>query len=83
MRPTARFSISIGLALARSFPPVAGVRVGPEEKQGKPARKSLDAPDKQHTRDQRQTRGLDEQGPAITSNVLSIAAELNQLEAAG
>src|SRR5690348_2965338 len=72
-----RLSIVIGLVLAMSFPSFAGSAGSsaapvPEEK--KTERKSADAPD------QREMRGLDEQVQETKSDVLSIAAELSQLE---
>jgi hypothetical protein len=72
-----RLSIVIGLVLAMSFPSFAGSTGSsaapvPEEK--KTERKSADAAD------QREMRGLDEQVQETKSDVLSIAAELSQLE---
>jgi hypothetical protein len=82
MRHMARFSIVIGLALGMSFPAFAGAGVVAVEKQDKTARKGTDTPVQQHTEtpDQQQMRGLDEQVQAVKSDVLSISAELNQLE---
>src|SRR5215472_8675917 len=74
MRHMARFSIVIGLALGMSFPAFAGAGVVAVEKQDKTARKGTDTPVQQ------QMRGLDEQVQAVKSDVLSISAELNQLE---
>jgi hypothetical protein len=68
MKNTARLSIVIGLALALSLASLVGLRAAPVP-QGKNT-----APDQQ------QMRGLDEQVQDVKSDVLSIAAELNQLE---
>lgn len=83
MRHIARFSIVIGLALGMSFAAFAGAGAVPAEKQDKTAKKGTDAPDQQQhaeTPEQQQMRGLDEQVQAVKSDVLSISAELNQLE---
>jgi len=73
MRNIARLWVVIGLLLTISFPAFAGSR-GPEPDDKKAERKSTDTPD------QREMRGLDEQVQETKSDVLSIAAELNQLE---
>lgn len=66
MRTPARLSVLIGVALALSF---AALRAAPPAEQNNtPAF------------DQQQMRGLDEQVQEVKSDVLSIAAELNQLE---
>src|SRR5689334_6876260 len=70
----ARFSIAIGLALAMSIPALAASSGAPAPDEKKTERKGVDAPD------QREMRGLDEQVQETKSDVLSIAAELNQLE---
>ncbi len=69
MKNTARLSVVIGLALAFSVAALGGLRAAP-------------APPENNTAafDQQQMRGLDEQVQEIKSDVLSIAAELNQLE---
>ncbi len=69
MKNTARLLIVIGLALAVSVGALAGLRAAP-------------APQDKNTAplDQQQMRGLDEQVQDVKSDVLSIAAELNQLE---
>ena len=69
MRSTARLSVVIGLFLASSFSALAGSRAAqaPEAKNTAPA-------------GQQQMRGLDEQVQDVKSDVLSIAAELSQLE---
>jgi hypothetical protein len=69
MRNTARLSIVIGVALALSFAALAGPRAAPATGDNKNA-----------SSDQRQMRGLDEQVQEVKSDVLSIAAELSQLE---
>ncbi len=69
MKNTARFSIAIGLALALSLAALAGLRAAPVPRDNNAA-----------SFDQEQMRGLDEQVQEIKSDVLSIAAELNQLE---
>jgi hypothetical protein len=74
MRHIARFSIVIGLALAIPFQAFAGARAAAAQKDNKTAQKGVDTPDQQ------QMRGLDEQVQQVKSDVLSISAELNQLE---
>lgn len=78
MRHIARFSILIGLALALSSAAFAGAHAAQaqkqEQKQEKAAPKSTESPEQQ------QMRGLDEQVQEVKSDVLSISAELNQLE---
>ena len=69
MKNTARLSVVIGLALALSFAALAGPRAAPVSGDNKSAQS-----------DQRQMRGLDEQVQEVKSDVLSIAAELSQLE---
>ena len=70
----ARLSVVLGLALAMSFPAFAGSSTAPVPEDKKTERKGADAPD------QREMRGLDEQVQETKSDVLSIAAELSQLE---
>ena len=65
----------IGLALALSFAAPGNLHAAPVPGDNKPDRKVTDA-----TADQQQMRGLDEQVQEVKSDVLSIAAELNQLE---
>ena len=69
MRSIARFSIGIALALALPFAALAPLHAAPVggDKKAAPL-------------DQREMRGLDEQVQEVKSDVLSIAAELNQLE---
>jgi hypothetical protein len=69
MKNTARLSIVIGLALGLSFAALAGPSAAPASGDNKSAQS-----------DQRQMRGLDEQVQEVKSDVLSIAAELSQLE---
>ena len=73
MRNIARLSVVIGLVLGMSFPTLAGSPT-PQPDDKKTERKSADAPD------QREMKGLDEQVQETKSDVLAIAAELNQLE---
>ncbi|HKT24538.1 MAG TPA: hypothetical protein VJR04_08030 [Terriglobales bacterium] len=74
MGNSARVSILVLLLLAISFPALAGTSGGPLPQDNKSQRKNTDTPD------QREMRGLDEQVQDTKSDVLSIAAELNQLE---
>ena len=75
MKNTAQLSMMIGLALALSFAAPGGLHAAPVPGDNKPNGKVTDA-----TADQQQMRGLDEQVQEVKSDVLSIAAELNQLE---
>jgi len=70
----ARLSVVIGLLLTISFPAFAGSSTAPVPEDKKTERKGTDTPD------QREMRGLDEQVQETKSDVLSIAAELSQLE---
>src|SRR5436305_1334554 len=70
----ARLSVMVALVLAMSFPAFAGSSAGPVARDDKTERKGTDAPD------QREMKGLDEQVQETKSDVLSIAAELSQLE---
>ena len=70
----ARLSVVICLVLAMSFPGFAGSSAATVPGDNKAERKGTDAPD------QREMRGLDEQVQETKSDVLSIAAELSQLE---
>ena len=74
MGNSARVSVVVVLLLAVSFPAMAGSSGGPPPQDSKSQRKDTDTPD------QREMRGLDEQVQDTKSDVLSIAAELNQLE---
>ncbi len=69
MKNTARLSLVIGLALALSFAAFPGLRAAPVPQDNKTA-----------PSDQPQMRGLDEQVQDVKSDVLSIAAEMSQLE---
>ena len=75
MKNTARLSVVIGLVLTWSFAGPAGLHAAPVPGDSKTETKAPDA-----TPDQQQMRGLDEQVQEVKSDVLSIAAELNQLE---
>lgn len=74
MGNSARVWIVAVLLLAISFPALAGSSGNPPPQDSKSQRKDTDTPD------QREMRGLDEQVQDTKSDVLSIAAELNQLE---
>ncbi len=95
MKNTARLSFASALVLAFSFATLWGLQAAPvqqadkgtEAKDKSTAGKNTDGKDKsaerkvaQATPDQRQMRDLDEQVQQTKSDVLSIAAELNQLE---
>ena len=77
MKSTARLSAVIALVLAFSFSALA-------ESQAAPVPKDNAAPVQNENNtvsaDQQRMRGLDEQVQEVKSDVLSIAAELNQLE---
>ena len=75
MRNTAHWSIVIGLALALSFAALGGLHAAPGAGDNKTEGKVTDP-----TADQQQMRGLDEQVQEVKSDVLSIGAELTQLE---
>ena len=75
MKNTAHLSVVIGLVLTLSFAAPAGLHAAPVPGDSKTETKAPDA-----TPDQQQMRGLDEQVQEVKSDVLSIAAELNQLE---
>src|SRR6266536_3667999 len=77
MKSTARLSAVIGLVLALSISALAGSDAAPvkEGSNTAPVQK-----DHKTASDQQRRRGLDEQGQEVKSDVLSIAAELNQLE---
>jgi hypothetical protein len=75
MKNTAHLSVVIGLVLALSFPVPGALHAAPLPGGNGTDRKATDA-----TADQQQMRGLDEQVQEVKSDVLSIGAELNQLE---
>jgi hypothetical protein len=75
MRNTAHSWVVIGLVLALSFATFGRLHGAPLPEDKKTEPKRTDA-----TADQQQMRGLDEQVQEVKSDVLSIAAELNQLE---
>jgi len=75
MKITAHFSVVIGLVLALSFAALGQLHAGPV-----PGDKKIDGKNPNSTVEQQQMRGLDEQVQEVKSDVLSIAAELNQLE---
>jgi hypothetical protein len=95
MKKTTRLSILSSLVLALSLAAFSGLHAAPVQQADKStdgkdkstAAKNADGKDKstarkvaQATPDQRQMRDLDEQVQQTKSDVLSIAAELNQLE---
>jgi hypothetical protein len=67
--------VVITVVITLSFAALAGLHAAPVPGDGKTEVKRTDA-----TPDQQQMRGLDEQVQEVKSDVLSIAAELNQLE---
>jgi hypothetical protein len=71
----AHLSIVIALSLALSSAALVGLHAAPLQGDKKTERKGADA-----TSDQRQMRALDEEVQQTKSDVLSIAAELSQLE---
>jgi len=75
MRNTAHCWVVIGLVLALSFAACGGLHGAPL-----PADKATETKRTDATADQQQMRGLDEQVQEVKSDVLSISAELNQLE---
>jgi hypothetical protein len=75
MRNTSHWLLVIGLVLALSFAALGGLHAAPMPGDNNTDGKGTDA-----TPDQQQMRGLDEQVQEVKSDVLSIAAELNQLE---
>jgi hypothetical protein len=76
MKNTAHLSFVISLAMALSFAAVGGLHAAPAPGDNKTTNgKRPDA-----SADQQQMRGLDEQVQEVKSDVLSIAAEMNQLE---
>ena len=75
MKNTTYLSVVSALVLALSFAALAGLHAAPAQGGKNTERKAADA-----TPDQRQMRDLDEQVQETKSDVLSIAAELSQLE---
>jgi hypothetical protein len=75
MKNTGHLSVLVGLALALSFAAPRGLHAAPLPGDNKPDGKRPEA-----TAEQQQMRGLDEQVQEVKSDVLSIGAELNQLE---
>src|SRR5262249_55668927 len=75
MKRTFHLSIVIGAVLALSFAAPGALHAAPASGNSKAQTKVPDA-----TPEQRQMRGLDEQVQEVKSDVLGIAAELNQLE---
>jgi hypothetical protein len=75
MKNTGHLSVLVGLALALSFAAPSGLHAAPLPGDNKPDGKRSEA-----TAEQQQMRGLDEQVQEVKSDVLSIGAELNQLE---
>ncbi len=75
MRNTAHWWVVIGLVLALSFAALGALQAAPVPGDNQTETKAPDS-----TPDQQQMRGLDEQVQEVKSDVLSIAAELNQLE---
>ena len=86
MKRTARLSVARALVLALSFVAFSGLPAAPAQQGDKKTeRKDKSAEQAEQkaaatTPDQRQMRDLDEQVQQTKSDVLSIAAELNQLE---
>ena len=80
MKKTAQVSVVIALGLA-SFAALSGLHAAPAQVDKNTERKDKNtAPKAAANADQRQMRDLDEQVQQTKSDVLSIAAELNQLE---
>jgi hypothetical protein len=75
MKNTKHLSVVSALVLALSFAALAGLHAAPVQGSKNTERKGADA-----NPDQRQMRDLDEQVQETKSDVLSIAAELSQLE---
>jgi hypothetical protein len=75
MKNTGYLSVLVGLALALSFAPPSGLHAAPL-----PGDNKTDGKRPEATAEQQQMRGLDEQVQEVKSDVLSIGAELNQLE---
>jgi hypothetical protein len=75
MKKTFHLWVVVGVVLALSFAALGGLHAAAVPEDSKTEAKVPDAPP-----DQQQMRGLDEQVQEVKSDVLSIAAELNQLE---
>jgi hypothetical protein len=75
MKKIFHLPVVITVIITLSFGALTGLHAGPVPGDGKTEVKRTDA-----TPDQQQMRGLDEQVQEVKSDVLSIAAELNQLE---
>jgi hypothetical protein len=75
MKNTGHLSVLVGLALALSFAAPRGLHAAPL-----PGDNKTDGKRPEATAEQQQMRGLDEQVQEVKSDVLSIGAELNQLE---
>src|SRR5712675_3444732 len=83
MKNRARLSVVRALVLALSFAAFSGLHAAPLQGNKSAERtdnKKTEQKSAAATRDQRQMRDLDEQVQQTKSDVLSIAAELNQLE---
>src|SRR5579862_2102511 len=82
MKNTARLSIVGALVLAFSFTPLSGSQAAPVQGDKKTERKDKNTEPKgaDANPDQKAMRDLDEEVQQIKSDVLGIAAELNQLE---
>ena len=83
MKRTARLSVVRALVLALSFAALSGLHAAPVQGDKSAERKDTKKTEQKAAaanRDQQQMRDLDEQVQQTKSDVLSIAAELNQLE---
>jgi hypothetical protein len=75
MKNTGHLSVLVGFALALSFAAPLGLHAVPL-----PGDNKTDGKRPEATAEQQQMRGLDEQVQEVKSDVLSIGAELNELE---
>ncbi len=75
MKNTGHLSVLVALALALAFAAPRALQAAPL-----PGDNKTDAKRPDPTAEQQQMRGLDEQVQEVKSDVLSIGAELNQLE---
>jgi len=75
MKNTGHLSVLVALALALAFAAPRALQAAPL-----PGDNKTDAKRPEPTAEQQQMRGLDEQVQEVKSDVLSIGAELNQLE---
>ena len=75
MKNTGHLSVLVALALALAFAAPRALHAAPS-----PGDNKTDAKRPEPTAEQQQMRGLDEQVQEVKSDVLSIGAELNQLE---